>query len=66
MTLNKLETKGVIKCIIDSNIGRRLMDLGFLPNKEVEYIRGKDPIEVRVGNLFIALRKEEAKLVELK
>ena len=66
MTLDKLGTKAVVDCIIDNRIGRRLISMGILPGKEVEYIRGKDPIEIRVDNIFLVLRKEEAKCVFLK
>ncbi|MCA1944386.1 MAG: ferrous iron transport protein A [Desulfovibrio sp.] len=44
-------------------VRQRLLDLGFLPGAEVEVVRVAtlgDPIEVRIGGYFVALRKEEA------
>ena len=48
---------------------QRLLDLGFQPGREVAMLRNAtlgDPIEVRLGDTFIALRRREAALVELK
>lgn len=50
-------------------VRQRLLDLGFLPNAEVEVIRVAtlgDPIEVRVGSYFVALRKEEADRIDVE
>ena len=49
-------------------IRQRLMDLGFLPNAEVEMVRCAtlgDPLEMRIGEYFVTLRKQEAALIEV-
>lgn len=49
-------------------IRQRLMDLGFLPNAEVEMVRCAtlgDPLELRIGEYFVTLRKQEAALIEV-
>ncbi|MFW5734758.1 MAG: FeoA family protein [Oceanidesulfovibrio sp.] len=48
-------------------VRQRLMDMGFVPNAEVEVIRVAtlgDPIEIRVGDSFVTLRKREAEQIE--
>jgi len=56
--------KGVIVTInAPLNIKQRLMDMGIIEGVEVEMIRTAplgDPIEIKVHNTFIALRKNEA------
>lgn len=52
----------------NSVMRRRLMDLGLLPYAEITLIRVaplNDPIELRIGNAFISLRREEAALIEV-
>ena len=47
---------------------RRLMDLGLVPDAEVLVLRTaplNDPIEVRVDNAYVALRREEADSIEV-
>ncbi len=49
-------------------IRRRLLDMGFVTNAEVEMVRTAtlgDPIELRLGNYYVALRKREAELIEV-
>ena len=46
---------------------RRLMDLGIFPDAEITLLRVaplNDPIEIRVGNSFVSLRRSEADLIE--
>ncbi|WP_208728292.1 FeoA family protein [Oceanidesulfovibrio indonesiensis] len=48
-------------------VRQRLMDMGFVPNAEVEVIRVAtlgDPMEIRVGDSFVTLRKREAEQIE--
>ncbi len=48
-------------------VRQRLMDMGFVPNAEVEVVRVAtlgDPMEIRVGDSFITLRKREAEQIE--
>ena len=50
-------------------IRQRLLDLGFVPQAEVDVIRSAplgDPIECRVANYKVALRKSEADLIEVE
>ncbi|GAB7081272.1 FeoA family protein [Megalodesulfovibrio paquesii] len=50
-------------------VRQRLLDLGFLPGAEVEVVRVAtlgDPIEVRIGGYFVALRKEEADRIDVE
>lgn len=47
---------------------RRLMDLGVMPDAELTLLRAaplNDPIEIRVGNAFVSLRRTEAALIEV-
>lgn len=49
-------------------IRQRLLDLGLIPDAEVEMIRCAtlgDPLELRVGGYFVALRRQEADLIEV-
>lgn len=50
-------------------IRQRLLDLGFVPNTEVEMVRCAtlgDPLELRVGDYYVTLRKREADLIEVQ
>jgi ferrous iron transport protein A len=49
-------------------VRRRLLDMGIVPGAEVEVVRNaplRDPIEIRVGNSFIVLRRGEAARIEV-
>jgi ferrous iron transport protein A len=67
--LDKLSTgqSAVIKNFTkDGPITRRLMELGLVEGKTVTYIRKaplRDPIQVKVGDSSLTLRKSEAALV---
>ncbi len=50
-------------------VRQRLLDLGFVPETEVEVIRKAplgDPIECNVANYKVALRNSEADLIEVE
>lgn len=50
-------------------VRQRLLDLGFVPEAEIKVIRRAplgDPIECRVANYKVALRKSEADLIEVE
>ncbi len=50
-------------------VRQRLLDLGFVPQTVIEVIRRAplgDPIECRVANYKVALRKAEADLIEVE
>ncbi len=49
-------------------VRRRLLDLGIRPDREVTVLRSAplhDPIEVRVGDSFIVLRRREAARIDV-
>lgn len=49
-------------------VRQRLLELGLQPSREVTVIRAaplRDPIELRVGDSFIVLRRREAATVEV-
>lgn len=50
-------------------IRQRLLDLGFVPNAEVEMVRCAtlgDPLEMRVNDYYVTLRKREADLIDVQ
>ncbi len=50
-------------------VRQRLIDFGFQPGRTVTMLRNaplRDPIEVQVGDTFIALRRHEAAHVEVR
>ncbi|MCJ8499787.1 FeoA family protein [Desulfatitalea alkaliphila] len=50
-------------------IRQRLLDLGFVPNAEVEVVRCAtlgDPLQMRLGDYSVTLRKREADLIEVQ
>ncbi|HDR15818.1 MAG TPA: ferrous iron transport protein A [Desulfobacteraceae bacterium] len=50
-------------------VRQRLLDLGFVPDAEVEMIRCAtlgDPLEMRLGDYYVTLRKREAEMIEVK
>ena len=49
-------------------VRRRLLDMGIVPSVRVEMIRNaplRDPIEIRVHNTFMTLRRIEANRIEV-
>ena len=61
MVLSNLKTKGIIISVGS----RRLIDMGFVAGKEVEFVRSpfKDPIEVKIGSTHFVLRRNLSDLV---
>lgn len=58
--ITKIYGKGAFK--------RRLLEMGFIPGKEIEVIKFaplKDPIEYKIMNSLISLRRSEADLIEV-
>lgn len=50
-------------------IRQRLLDLGFVPESEIEVVRRAplgDPIQCKVANYCVTLRKSEASLIEVE
>jgi len=62
--------KGIIlKYPEDTRITRRLIEIGVIPGIEFEYIRASifgDPIEIKINDSFLVLRKKEAYLVAVR
>lgn len=58
---------GVVGDSAGSTIGRRLIEIGFVPGETVQVIEevwpGGDPLAVRVGGSVFALRRREARAV---
>ena len=53
----------------DSPVARRLMELGLVPGRSIVYMRNAplhDPLEVKIGDLFLSLRRSEASLVAIE
>jgi ferrous iron transport protein A len=50
-----------------ASIGRRLVEIGFVPGEQVQIVEqvwpGGDPMAVRVGSTVFALRRREAQAV---
>jgi ferrous iron transport protein A len=76
-TLRKGE-RGVVRQVLEidsgqvgdqlgASIGRRLVEIGFVPGERVQIIEmawpGGDPMAVRVGSTVFALRRREAEAV---
>lgn len=50
-------------------IRQRLLDLGFVPESEVDVVRKAplgDPIQCKIANYNVTLRKSEAALIEVE
>lgn len=64
LTKLKLNSVGIIKEInCKSNIKRRLLDLGLIPNTSITPIMTSisgDPIAYEVRNIILAIRKQDA------
>ena len=58
---------GVVGDQQGASIGRRLVEIGFVPGERVQVIEmiwpGGDPMAVRVGSTVFALRRREAQAV---
>ena len=58
---------GVVGDSAGATIGRRLIEIGFVPGEAVQVIEevwpGGDPLAVRVGTSVFALRRREARAV---
>ena len=58
---------GMVGDQLGASIGRRLVEIGFVPGERVQIIEevwpGGDPMAVRVGSTVFALRRREAQAV---
>ena len=60
---------GIIESLQESRISPKLLEMGFLPGKEIRFVRaapGGSPLYLDLQGHFIALRREEAVAVLLK
>ncbi len=58
----------ILRIAGEGPVRQRLIDLGLQPGHSVTMIRAAplfDPIELRIGDSFVALRRHEAVLVEV-
>lgn len=49
-------------------VRQRLLDMGIVPGAEVTVIRSaplRDPIEIRIGDSFVTVRRTEARGIEV-
>jgi ferrous iron transport protein A len=55
---------------LDAAMLRRLADLGFIAGEPVQVLRrgpgGRDPLAVRVGDTLFALRRAEARCIQVE
>jgi ferrous iron transport protein A len=62
--------KGIIKEIGDiGDLKNRLLELGALKNTPIAVVRTApfgDPIELKIGNTYIAIRKSEADKIDVE
>ncbi len=70
--LSEIENKGtfqIIKVKANGEIRRRLVDIGFIKNGKGQVLREallRDPIEIKINNTNVSLRRSEARLIEVK
>ena len=67
-TINKGEKCKIVKLHASGKLMHKLLDMGFVVGSEIEVIREAplyDPIELKVQNYNISLRKSEANLIEV-
>jgi ferrous iron transport protein A len=65
----KIGEKGVIKDICLNDIPLKLVEMGCMPGKEVELKQIaplNDPLYITVNGSHLAIRKDIAKLIQLK
>ena len=71
MTLDQMKPGNecrVVTVNMEGVAGQRLLDMGFIPGTAISVIRNAplmDPIDIRVKGYMLALRRSEAKGVEV-
>ncbi len=71
MTLNDITQSAqleVTNISVTGSLRQRLYDLGICPGTLITFIRTAplaDPIQIKIGNYHVALRKSEAQYVEV-
>jgi len=59
----------IIKLHTRGKLMHKLLDMGFVPGSEIKVIRVaplNDPMELKIHNYHISLRKSEANLIEVE
>lgn len=67
--LKKGEKAIVSQLKTEGKLFRKLLDMGFVNGAVIEVIREAplfDPMELKIHNYYISLRKSEASLIEVK
>ncbi len=71
MTLNDIIHTSelmVTDITVAGSLRQRLYDMGVCPGTKITFVRAaplNDPIQVQIGNYHVALRRSEAKFVEV-
>ncbi len=71
MTLNDIASSAelvVTDITVSGSLRQRLYDLGLCPGTKITFIRTAplaDPIQVKIGNYHVVLRRSEAKFVKV-
>lgn len=63
------ESAPIVRILGDELVARRLMELGLVPGTRVEVVRHAplgDPIELRLRQIHLSLRRSEAALVHVE
>ena len=61
-------TKRIVRLCGCGPVRRRLLDMGFVPNADVTVVRAAplmDPLEVRIGDSLVTIRRVEAAQIEV-
>lgn len=72
MGLDEIKKGNIVKILKLNAQGRllyKLLDMGFVNGASIEIIREAplyDPMELKIQNYYITLRKSEAKLIEVE
>jgi len=67
--LNKGQKAKICKLNAKGKLLHKLLDMGFVNNVEIEVIREAplfDPMELRLQNYHLTVRKSEAELIEVE
>ncbi len=59
----------IVKIHTSGKLMHRLLDMGFVEGSSIEVLREAplyDPIELKIHNYNVSLRKSEAKLIEVE
>ncbi len=71
MTLNEINPGDecrVVNVLLAGETGQRLLDMGFVPGAQIKVIRNaplKDPIDISIKGYVLALRRSEAREIEV-